>query len=211
MDLTTATATTSGLSMALNVLTPLAIHTYKSCIRPRIRNPKNIKKQVLLLPPKGGKGYLYKKLSSQNQYMVIDVDEYLVSIVSKSDVERLKNAKQNDSFFELDLYYKSCADKVLDFVKKQIKTNRKMKVLFLSSSYTWASSFSHDAVCIAAPDSEFFEKILETFEPEKRDQVRKGRNMFLDSLPSKSVCTTYHSYEELEQLIRNRLGISYAV
>ena len=210
MEISTASAT-SGLSVALHVLTPLAIHTYKSCIRPRIRNPKNIKKQVLLLPPKGGKGYLYKKLSSQNQYMVIDVDEYLVSIVSKSDVERLKTAKQNDSFFELDLYYKSCADKVLKFVKEQIRTNRKMKVLFLSSSYTWASSFSHDAVCIAAPDSEFFTKILEEYEPEKKEQLRKAREMFLESLPSKSVCTTYHSYEELEQLIRTRLGINYAV
>lgn len=210
MEISSAT-TASGLSMAINVLTPLAIHTYKTCIRPRIRNPKNIKKQVLLLPPKGGKSYLYKKLSGQKQYMVIDVDEYLTSLVTPEEIERLKNAKQSQSFFELDLYYKSCADKVLAFVKQQIKTNRKMKVLFLTSSYTWASQFSHDAVCIACPDSEFWNQVLETYEAEKRDAIRKARDVFLDSLPSKDACTTYHSYEELELLIRNRLGISYAV
>lgn len=203
-------SSTTGLTIALNALTPLAIYTYKSCMARRIRNPKNIIKQCLLLPPKGGKSFLYKKLASQNQYMVIDVDEYLKSIVSPEENTRLKMAKQNDSFFELDLCYKSCADKVLKFVKDQIKTNKSMKVLFLTSSYTWASQFKHDSVCIAAPDSEFFEKILEEFD-DKKEHIRKSREAFLNSLPSKSVCTTYHSYDELEKMIRTRLGIQYAV
>lgn len=203
-------SSTTGLTIALNALTPLAIYTYKSCMARRIRNPTTIIKQVLLLPPKGGKGFLYKKLSSQTQYMVVDVDEYLKSIVSNEDMARLKVAKQNESFFELDLCYKSCADKVLKFVKDQIKTNKKMKVLFLTSSYTWASQFKHDSVCIAAPDSEFFEKILAEND-DKKDVLRKSRDVFLNSLPSKSVCTTYHSYDELEQLIRTRLNINYAV
>tara|TARA_Y100000780_G_C13622765_1_gene393237 strand:+ start:457 stop:1092 length:636 start_codon:yes stop_codon:yes gene_type:complete len=211
MEISSASATTSGITMALNILTPLAVHTYRSCIRPRIRKVQNIRKQVLLLPPKGGKGFLYNKLKNQKQYMVIDVDEYLTSLVTEEELKRLKNAKKNDSFFELDLLYSSCADKVKTFVKTQMKNNKKLKVLFLSSSYTWASSFSHDAVCIAAPDSEFFNKILEDHDTEKREAIRKGRESFLESLPTKSVCTTYHSYEELEKMTRNRLNICYAV
>jgi len=60
----------------------------------KIRNPTKIQKHVLLLPSRSGKSYLYSKLASQKNYMVIDVDEFLKTCSSRDEIDRLDMDKK---------------------------------------------------------------------------------------------------------------------
>jgi len=198
------------ISLTTAILTPVAMYTWNNCIKPKIRNPTKIQKHVLLLPSRSGKSYLYSKLASQKNYMVIDVDEFLKTCSSRDEIDRLDMAKKNNSFYEYDLYYKSCADKVLKFVREQIKGNKSLKVLFISSCFNWASQFKKDAVCCASPNSDYWDEILNGEEDnKKKEHLRKFRQHFLDALPSKDACSTYNSLKELEELVRRRLNLNH--
>jgi len=204
MEISTATTIT-----ALSSLYPIALFTYRHCLN-RVRKASNIQKHTLLIPSRSGKTYLYQKLASQKNYMIIDVDEFMKTCSTPEEIERLTNAKKNNSFYEYDLYYKATADKVLKFIREQIKANRKLKVLFLTSCYNWSLQFKTDSVCVASPNSEYWDKILSKVENEKeKEHLRKYRQHFLDSLPSQNAVCTYNSLSELENLVRERLNLKY--
>jgi len=198
------------LSLTTAILTPVAMYTWNNCIKPKIRNPTKIQKHVLLLPSRSGKSYLYSKLASQKNYMVIDVDEFLKTCSSRDEIDRLDMAKKNNSFYEYDLYYKSCADKVLKFVREQIKGNKSLKVLFISSCFNWASQFKKMLYVVHLPTAIIGMKFLMVKKIIKRKNILGNfRQHFLDSLPSKDACSTYNSLKELEELVRRRLNLNH--
>ena len=195
---------TSGAVMLASTLTPLALHLGTSCLR-MVRDARKIKKNVLCIPSKGGKSFL-KASIKDNNILIVDVDEFLKDFNDPEAVSRLELAKTDGLLHEHDLYYQEASLKPLEFVKKLIKKNHKLRVLFITSSYSFASLFRNDAVCVASPDSEFWEKILMERDPVERELLRKQRQYMLDAVP-KSAVNPYHTYDELETMVRGRLGL----
>jgi len=201
------------------VLIPLAISAGRSCFG-SCRTPDKIKKHVLLVPSKGGKGLMLHKLSSQKQFMVIDLDEYMGTLCKRDMLERLKEARRTHSSLMEAITYTECANQVLDYVRKQQKANRSLQVLFITSCWAWAQNRKPDAVVIACPSKEFFEEILANEERRIKDEsgtdaevmacregLRISRQDFLESLPGGTMPAIYSSYDELEAMVRERLAI----
>tara|TARA_Y100000780_G_scaffold35307_2_gene28532 strand:- start:1013 stop:1630 length:618 start_codon:yes stop_codon:yes gene_type:complete len=197
--------TTTAIVSIASTLTPLALHLGASCMN-RVRNPKYIKKNVLVLPPKGGKSYL-KSVIQSNDVLVVDLDEFMNSFNTSKDLDRLKECVNHGNLHEYDLFYQECSIKCLDRIKHMIKNAKKLRVLFVTSSYSFSSLFRKDAVCVASPNSDFFEKILKKEDAETRETLRKRRQFLLDSVPVKNAITTYNSYDELETMVRDRMGL----
>lgn len=189
------------------MLVPVAVKYSSSCFAARIRNPAKIQKHVLVIPPRCGKTRLHDILVHQHQVLVVDVDEYIKLCCTSAEVDKLKSDPIGS--FEHEMDYHEMADKVLENIKKRIKHHKGLRVLFLTSSWKWASQFKRDAVYLCSPDSEFWDKILET-EPEEhqRELLRKARARFIDSVPDKTAIQTYSSFKELAQMVRKRLSIT---
>ena len=195
------------MASAISTLAPLALYVGRSCMS-RIRDTKRIKKICLVLPRKGGKGFLTSALGqSQRDFLMVDTDELMRSVCDEKEVSHLDNAREAGRLFEASLLYNEMAQKVLAYVKEKQKLNRGLRVLFVTSSFEFSKCFKPDAVFLASPDSQFFERILEAYTPEEREALRRHRTEFMEAVPDKRAVGVYTSYEELEKLVRNRLGI----
>lgn len=192
---------------AAAALVPIAARYASGCFGSRLRPASKIQKHVLVLPPRCGKTRIHDILVHQHQVLVVDVDEYIKVVCTEPEADKLSGLPIGSFEYEMD--YHELADKVLDNIKRRIKHHKGLRVLFVTSSWKWASQFKRDAVYLCSPDSEFWEKILET-EPEEheREQLRKARARFIDSVPDKSLIQTYASFKELAQMVRKRLSIS---
>ena len=203
-----------------SVLIPLAISAGKSCFG-GVRAPDKVRKHCLCIPTRGGKGFLANALSGQKQYLVIDVDEQIQILCKRPQLEALESAKRSGSSLAVDIAYKQCADVVLAEVKGLQKTTKTLKVLFLTSSYMWACARKHlDGVMMAAPESSFFEEIVEAHKKKLKadnhtdaellvevERIRRARKDFLESLPVGAEVAIYGSYDELLSMVRDRLAI----
>ena len=192
---------------ALSTLTPLATYTVRRCLA-RIRDAKYIRKVCLVIPRKGGKGFLTSRLGhSQRDYLMVDVDETMLTLCDEKQVAMLKSARDAGRLYEADVLYTEMAVKVLEYVRDKMKVNRSLKALFLTSSFDFARHFKSDSVFVASPDSECFEKGLEAYTPEEREQLRRHRSEFLDACPDRRAVATFRNLEDLESLVRGRLNI----
>jgi len=188
------------------ILIPVALHTAKSCMT-RVRDPRKIQKSVLCLPHRCGKTHLHDALIHQHQVLVCDVDEQIKAVCDEKKVEKLMATPLGT--FEFEMSYDECADMVLALMKERIKHHKGLKVLFVTSSLTWAKSFKSDAVYIASPDAEFWDKIVNT-EPleSKREELRRARQRFISQVPAKGAIVTYNNFKELTNAVKQRLGIT---
>jgi hypothetical protein len=113
---------------------------------------------------------------------------------------------------EHDMEYVELANEVLAEIKTRLQHNKKLRVLFLTSSLAWANQFKKDALYIASPDSEFWDSILKAEEnEEKRDVLRKARDIFIKTVPDARAISTYNSLKELERMVRQRFGIVHTL
>ena len=202
------TITPAIASTALSTLIPLATYTARNCLA-RIRKSKYIRKVCIVIPRKGGKGFLTSRLGhSQRDYLMVDVDETMLTICDEKQVAMLKSARDAGRLYEADVLYTEMAVKVLEYVRDKMKVNKTLKALFLTSSFDFARQFKPDSVFVASPDSECFEKGLEAYTPEERDQLRRHhRSEFLDACPDRRAVATFRSLEDLESIVRGHLNI----
>lgn len=201
-----------GLSSAevISALTPLALYVGQKCLG-RIRDARKIQKHCLVIPHRCGKTRLAEALENQSQILVIDVDEYMPSVVEQKELGRLLNSKVGS--FHWDLDYSELADEVLADIKKRLKHHKKLRVLFLTSSFKWAvQSFRKDAVYCVSPDSKYFEELLENEEDEgKKLEITKARQNMINSVPDKKAIKTYSDFKQLEEMVRQRLNIQHTL
>lgn len=191
---------------SVGTLIPLAVYIGKSCFG-RVRDGSKIKKQILLLPPGSGKTTLTKRLSFQRQYLIIDLDEVIRSLCDNKTIRHMDDAKREGLDHEADLTYTECALEVLEKTKARLKADKTLKVLFVSSSYRFASHFKRDSIVVVAPNKEAFEKHIHDKPAEERERLRKERNAFISSVPNPKAIQTFSTHEELEKALRLRLGI----
>lgn len=190
---------------AASMLLPLALHAGRGCLA-RIRDPRRVQKSVLVLPHRGGKTHLRDALVHQTQVLVVDVDEQMKGVASEKELEKLNSSPVGSIEYEMD--YDDLADRVLEQVKKRLRHHPGLRVLFVISSLTWAKSFKTDAVYVASPDAEFWARILSAESNEvKRDELRRARDKFLNSVDKKAI-QTYSSFGQLVEAVRKRLYIS---
>jgi len=198
-----------GVVQGASVLLPVAYYVARGCWKEHMRKACKIQKHVLCIPSKGGKSLLYHRLASQKQYLVVDVDEYLSTVCDDKELSRLRMSQDSGNFLQESIYYAECADKVLAFMRNQLKKNSGLKVLFITSCWAWASRFRYDSSIIACPGKDFFAQILERF-PDDMDALRLRRDEFLEAVPRKAV-QIYNSYEGLEDLVRKRLNLIHTL
>jgi hypothetical protein len=197
----------SSLSTTSSILLPIGAYIARGCWNSRMRHIRQIQKHTIVLPTKGGKTYLYTKLASQKKYMVIDVDSFIKTFCTEAELAILEMATDAKNLLEEDLYYSECANRMLAYVRSQLKKNKSMKVLFLTSSWAWAKQFKYDSVTVCCPDKDFFNSdILKRF-PEEAETIRQKRDHFLATVPEVKGVHRYNSYEELEKQIRATLDI----
>lgn len=194
----------SAISAGMS-LVPVAMKVY-SCYQMRCRKIKSIRKHVIVLPPRSGKGFLAAVLKKQRQYWVVDVDEEIKKLKSPSTIARMTKAKAEGDYFAYETAYLDLCSTLRDDVRSQCKKNTKLRVVFLTSSWAFANLFKKDAVCVVAPDSEFFDSILDSTEESDKEYVRKGRQDFISNVPPGCI-QTYPSLVRLEELVRARLEI----
>lgn len=108
---------------------------------------------------------------------------------------------------EADLTYTELALEVLEKTKLRLKADKTLKVLFITSSWRFASHFKKDSVCVVAPDKEAFEEHTADKPVEERERLRKERNSFISSVADPRAIHTFKTHDELERAIRTRLGI----
>lgn len=197
------------VAAVVTTLTPVALHIGAGCFG-RVRNPAKIQKHVLVVPHKGGKTYLHDKLQAQRNILVIDVDEHIRLTCEAGKV--LKMEKSRLDSIEHDMEYVELANEVLDKIKVRLSHNKKLRVLFLTSSLAWANQFKKDAVYIASPDSEFWDEIVGGIEDlTQRDVLRKARDTFIKGVPDQRAISTYNSLKQLEDMVRSRFGIVHTL
>lgn len=197
------------IATVATTLVPVALHIGAGCFG-RIRNPSKIQKHVLVVPHKGGKTYLHDKLQAQRNILVIDLDEHIRLTCDAGKV--LKMEKSRIDSIEHDMEYIELANEVLEKMRVRLSHNKKLRVLFLTSSLAWANQFKKDAVYIASPDSEFWDEIIGGVEDvEKREVLRKARDVFIKGVPDPRVIATYNSLKDLEGMVRSRFGIVHTL
>lgn len=203
-------STLTTLVQGASALLPVAIFVAKGCMAARrIRPASKIQKHVLCLPSKGGKTFLFNRLSTQKKYMVIDLDDFLKTCCTTDMMDRLNSAQIARNHFQAEMYYAECANKVLEYIRKQLKNKPTLKVLFLTSCWAWTQAFKKDAIALACPDKDFFQTILEE-NAGIREQLRRDREDFLETVPRQAV-QTYNSYKQLEEMVRTRLDIVHTL
>ena len=160
------------------------------------------------MPSGSGKSWLVKRLSHQRQFLVVDLDEVIRSVCDPKQVRHMDESKTHGYDHEADLCYTELALEVLEKTKDRLKADKTLKVLFITSSWRFASHFKRDSVCITAPDKEAFEEHTKDKPVEERERLRKERTSFITSIPDARAIHTFKSHDELEKAIRARLGVS---
>ena len=197
-------ATETALAAA-SILVPMAMRVGKNCFS-RVREPTKCQKSVLVVPHRSGKGFLHNALLHQHQILVVDVDEDIKGVSTDKEYEKLRSSPIDSIAYEMD--YDELADRVLEATKKRLKHNKGLRVLFLTSSLTWAKTFKKDALYVASPDAEFWAKILETeSDAHEKDLLRRARERFLNSV-DKRVVQTYSTFQQLVDAVKGRMSIN---
>lgn len=191
---------------AISTLVPLAVYGARSCLY-RVRDASCIKKQILLMPPGCGKSWLTKRLQHQNQFLVVDCDQEIRSLCDPKTIAHFDASKSSGYDHEADLTYTEMCLEVLQRTKTRLKADKKLKVLFITSSFRFASHFKRDSICVCSPDKESFEEAIAGKPVEERERLRKERTAFISTIPDTRAITSWKTHTELERMVRIRLGI----
>lgn len=205
-------ATPAGVALSLATgLLPIAYYYGKSCFN-KLRSPLQIKKSLLILPNKGGKTMLKAKLNKNNSnLLIVDIDEFVSNIVSPDEWLRIKKLGSSlDTIAEFNLFYKDACNKLYDKFRELCRKDKHLRVLFVTSCVSVLELSKLESSYIAAPDDDFFDEIVKTMSPEEDRDLRMKREMWKKQLSHlQKAISTYHSYDELEKMVRERFEIGY--
>lgn len=202
---------TGSLTSATAVgLVPIAYYLGNGCLN-RVRSVNTIKKNVICLPSKSGKTSLAKSLVSNKNVLLIDLDEFIKTVNEPSLLEKVEEAKKEGNTGLYSILYSKCSDEALNFVKKELKKDKNLRAIFLTSDFNWSlKRFKKDQIYVSIPSAKLHKEIVDNAPEGEKETIRNHRLEFIHQLPFESV-RTYNSFQELENLVRERFDIQHKI
>ena len=166
---------------------------------------------VVCVPPCTGKVELSKKLVSNKQLIVIELDSFIRDVNDKELLERLDTAEKEDNNGLTHILYSMAASKALSFVREELSKDRKMKVVYLTSDFEWSErSFPAHQLYVAIPSRELHRTIVGTTPTSEHEKLDRQRTEFIGRLPY-DAAKTFNTFAELEDMLRGLFDIQHRV
>jgi hypothetical protein len=166
---------------------------------------------VVCVPPCTGKVELSKKLVSNKDLIVIELDSFIHDVNDKDLLERLAKAEKEENNGLTHILYSMAASKALSFVRRELAKDKKMQTIFLTSDFEWSQrSFPEHRLYVAIPSRELHNTIISTTPKDKLDKVEKQRTEFIGRLPYEAA-KTFNTFAELEEMLRSLFDIQHRV
>lgn len=164
---------------------------------------------VICVPPFPKRAELTQKLVSNKNLILIDLDSFISTVNDKSLLEQIEQADRTENNALHHILYSMAASKALDFVRREVSKDTKMKAVLITSDYEWSTrNFESQCTYAAIPSRDLHKQILEATPKEDKERVEKQRVDFISRLPYDAV-RTFNTYDELEQMIRTLFDIQH--
>lgn len=166
---------------------------------------------VICVPPCTGKVELSKKLVSNKNVIVIELDSFIRDVNEKELLDRLEAAEREENNGLAHILYSMAASKALGFVRRELAKDKKMQTIFLTSDYEWSErSFPGHRLYVAIPSRELHNTIVAASPKEQHEKMDKQRTEFISRLPYEAA-KTFNSFAELEEMLRSLFDIQHRV
>lgn len=164
---------------------------------------------VICVPPFPKRAELTQKLVSNKNIILVDLDSFIATVNDKALLDQIAEAERQENNALYHILYSGAASKALDFVRREISKDPKMKAVLITSDYEW-STRNFDPFCtyVALPSRHLHHQILETTPKDEVERVDKQRTDFISHLPYDAV-RTFNTYDELENMIRALFDIQH--
>lgn len=166
---------------------------------------------VVCVPPCSGKIELSKKLVSNKNVIIIELDSFIRTVNDKEHLEQMDKAEKEENNGLYHILYSMAASKALNFVRTELAKDKKMKTIYLTSDYEWSlRSFPAHRVYVTIPSRELQTTIIASTPKELHEKMDRQRTEFISRLPYDAV-KTFNSYAELEEMLRSLFEIQHRV
>jgi hypothetical protein len=164
---------------------------------------------VICVPPFPKRAELTQKLVSNKNIILIDLDSFIDTVNEKKLLDQIADAEKTENNALHHILYSMAASKALDFVRREVSKDSKMKAVLITSDYEWSSrNFEPHCIYAALPSRDLHKQIVEATPKDEVDRVEKQRVDFISRLPYDAV-RTFNTYDELEQMIRTLFDIQH--
>jgi hypothetical protein len=166
---------------------------------------------VVCVPPCTGKVELSKKLVSNKNVIIIELDSFIRDVNEKELLARLAAAEKEENHGLAHILYSMAASKALGFVREELAKDRKMQTIYLTSDYEWSTrSFPAHRIYVALPSRELHAKTVATTPKDQQEKMERQRTEFISRLPYEAA-KTFNSFEELEEMLRSLFDVQHRV
>ena len=166
---------------------------------------------VVCVPPCTGKVELSKKLVSNKDLIVIELDSFIRDVNEKELLDRLAAAEKEENNGLAHILYSMAASKALKFVRSELAKDKKMQTIFLTSDYEWSQrSFPAHRLYVAIPSRELHTTIVGTTPKDQHEKMDRQRTEFIGRLPYEAA-KTFNSFVELEEMLRSLFDIQHRI
>lgn len=166
---------------------------------------------VVCVPPCSGKIELSKKLVSNKNVIIIELDSFIRTVNEKEHLEQMDKAEREENNGLYHILYSMAASKALNFVRTELSKDKKMKTIFLTSDYEWSMrSFPAHRVYVTIPSRELQATIIASSPKDLHEKIDRQRTEFISRLSYDAV-KTFNTYAELEEMLRSLFEIQHRV
>ena len=164
---------------------------------------------VICVPPFPKRAELTQKLVSNKNIILIDLDSFIDTVNEKKLLDQIADAEKSENNALHHILYSMAASKALDFVRREVSKDSKMKAVLITSDYEWSSrNFEPHCIYAALPSRDLHKQIVDATPKDDVERVEKQRVEFISRLPYDAV-RTFNTYDELEQMIRTLFDIQH--
>lgn len=164
---------------------------------------------VICVPPFPKRAELTQKLVSNNNTILIDLDSFIASVNEKTLLDQITEAERSENNALHHILYSMAASKALDFVRREVSKDPKLKAVMITSDFEWSSrNFDSHCIYAALPSRDLHKHIAEATAKEDKERVERQRTEFISRLPYDAV-RTFNTYDELEAMIRSLFDIQH--
>lgn len=171
--------------------------------------PKPKQEYVICVPPFPKRAELTQKLVSNKDLILIDLDSFIKSVNEDKLLKDIQAAEKSENNALHHILYSMAASKALDFVRREVSKDAKMKAVLVTSDYEWSvRNFEPACTYVAIPSRDLHRSIVDATPKDQKEVVERKRTDFISHLPYDAV-RTFNTYDELEAMIRALFDIQH--